>query len=488
MAYRASFTLDDDGRIVNCYTLPTGNELTVYAENVRRERTGVHALIGITLNQHILGFDEMNVARDAERVRLGNAAQKQMPQLDAADWPATFMKRALDEFALGLWPYFVKLGQSEVCEYGYGGDLPELDYLLWPHVMAGAGTIVFAPPGRGKTWVALLMGCAVHHGLAFPWRCRQAPVLYVNLERDSVSMERRQRAAYDALGLDNGSRGPYFLHARGRSLIDVAEVIRATIKRHGVELVILDSLTRAGYGDLTENLTANRSADALNGFGVAWVAIGHTPRGDDTHLFGSQMFDAAADFTVALLSDDSVEGHLGIELRQMKNNHGRKSRPEVFALDFDAVGLNGIRVAQAAEFPELAAREHKPPKARVYDHLAATGWTNASDVSAALHLSRSFVSEILNTGERAGELVKRRIGHSIDYALASVGTDTSPTTQRRESVLLETLSRETTTTVSVESAGAEACAECGKRISEYRFAPGGGAVCADCWERLYASG
>ena len=85
---------------------------------------------------------------------------------------------------------------------------------------------------------------------------------------------------------------------------------------------MVDSLSRMGYGNLIDNDPANKAMDALNGLSpAAWAVLAHTPRGDETHTFGSQMFDAAADVTVQLMTDDKTkDDSLGIGLRVDKAN------------------------------------------------------------------------------------------------------------------------------------------------------------------------
>lgn len=202
-------------------------------------------------------------------------------------YTAKALRYDLDTFCAGLWERWMGRYQAELI----GGD-PELgppEFMLAPYVMRGGGTIFFAPPGRGKSYLALLMAISIDAGCDHLWGVKQAPVLFINLERSTTSIRRRVTQVNCVLGLEP-SRPLRFLNARGRSLSDVVDGAKAIIDRDGVEVVFLDSLSRAGFGDLKDNRPGNSIMDALNGLSETWLALGHTPRNDPSHLYGTIMF------------------------------------------------------------------------------------------------------------------------------------------------------------------------------------------------------
>ena len=96
--------------------------------------------------------------------------------------------------------------------------------------------------------------------------------------------------------------------------------------------------------------------DDLNGLGVAWVALAHTPRDDEGHVYGAQQFDAAADLTVRMYTEtNNVAGpSLGIALRVIKTNDTGHPNPRLIVFEFNEYGLrNAFRPDNERGFPDL---------------------------------------------------------------------------------------------------------------------------------------
>lgn len=323
------------------------------ANNIRRERTGVHAQVVITINGVTLAYSNFNVEKDEERVRLANSTFKSYRDNGlAVDYPATFLKKDLDDFCYGLWDEHLSELMPESME---GGEAQLPTFLLEPYVIEGGGTLLFAPPGRGKSWSALLMAVAIDAGVnTSVWKVQQAPVLFVNLERSRQSLLGRLGAVNEALGLPR-RRSLDTFNARGRTLFDVYEGCERWIRDHGTKCVVLDSLSRAGLGDMNDNQVGNRTMDMLNALAPTWVAPAHPPRKDASHVFGSQMYDAAADVIVQVLSEQGETGPLGIGLQVVKVNDFRQPPFHILAYEFDEYGVKAVRRARPGEFPEVEA-------------------------------------------------------------------------------------------------------------------------------------
>jgi hypothetical protein len=224
------------------------------------------------------------------------------------------------------------------------------------------------------------------------------PVLYLNLERSRESMQRRQARINRVLGLDE-RHALHFLNARGRSLFEVTEAVSRYCRKHGIEVGVLDSVSRAGLGDLNENQTGNRVIDVLNGLFKTWVAIAHTPRGDDTHVYGSQMFDAGMDVGVQLVSQRHSDGRLGVGLQITKRNDVPKGKQEVWSMEYDDGGLTAVTRGREGEFVEVEDRADKPTDERIAIALSA-GALDVQEIADRVGLSYDAVKKSLYRHDR----------------------------------------------------------------------------------------
>jgi hypothetical protein len=284
------------------------------AQDVRRERAGIHARVDISINNVTLAYSTFNIEKDEDRVRLANSAFAQYEKNGVAlDYPKPLVKKDLDVFCDGLWDETLAVSMPERMAGAVGRTPP--GFLLRPYVLDDGGTLIFAPPGQGKSYSVMLMAVSLDAGLSTLWPVQQTPVLFVNLERSRVRVADRLGNVNEVLGLPR-ARPLHMLNARGRGFLDVLESLERYIAQERIGCLFLDSVSRAGMGDLNENQSANRIIDALNRLGISWLAIGHTPRSDATHLYGSVHFDAGADVVVRQISQQAgFDQPLGIGLR-----------------------------------------------------------------------------------------------------------------------------------------------------------------------------
>lgn len=375
------------------------------ASNIRNERTGVHATISIGMRiagRGAIPFEEdtYNIGRRDERERLVNSVYKKAALsalLTEANYDSSTMSMDLMLFQRGLWEF--EIGVQEANRRGGTTNRLKKRFVIDPYVVEGGGTIIFAPPGRGKSWLGMLFCVTVDAGIDKFWNVTQAPAMFVNLERSAESVDVRLGDINQSLGLPR-ERPLLRLDRRGRSLDDVVDGIQRTVKREGVGLVLVDSLSRMGYGNLIDNDPANKAMDALNGLSpCAWAVLAHTPRGDETHTFGSQMFDAAADVTVQLMTDDkSKDECLGLGLRIDKaNDIKRSSKVLQVALEFDSFGLSLIRKAKDGEFIEISTQKKLSAAEQVATLLRQIGKADAATIADELGINRTTVSTILRS-------------------------------------------------------------------------------------------
>lgn len=409
--------LTTDGQAVDgTRTFIDGSTLTFRATNIRKERTGIHARFSIIWGTTVMAYSTFNIERDEERTRIVNAAYRRLGDQVSEKGPYQNpdLKHDADIFSLRVWPTFVDSQQAE--EMAGDPTSTPAEYLAHPHIVQGGGTILFAPPGKGKSYTGMLMVVAVDSGTNSIWPIKQTKSLYVNLERSAESVKRRLGTVNTVLGLDP-DRTLLTLNARGRSLADVRDAIEKAVKEREVEFVMLDSLSRAGMGDLTENRPANNIADVLNSLAPTWAGIAHSPRKDDTHVYGSIFFDAAADIVVRLQSQATSTG-LGIKLEVVKVNDGAQPPPKYLSYEFDEYGINGVEVAKAEDFIELLPETSShADEIEAYLDSLDTRRDSATHIGNVLHKDRTLVQKIMNGDDRFAKVGRR--GREVDYGLVN---------------------------------------------------------------------
>jgi hypothetical protein len=411
-----------------CFTRPFPDLKDVIryeAVQIRREKTGIHATASIALNQMTLGWSQFNIERDGDRGHLVNGAFRVLESAEkpnvVAVYPREYMKHEFDEFCRSVWPTFMAAATIEPT----GGVYSPVGYLIEPVIVEGGGTVLFAPPGRGKTYVGLAVAVSADAGLSTLFAVkRRLRVLIVNLERSERSLRHRIALVNKALDLPEG-REILIMNERGKSLIDIADPIEATIAKYNVELLIVDSLTRAGFGDLNENKVGNSIIDTLNRLAPQWLGIAHTPRMDESHIFGSQMFDAGADLIVRLSSETTETEDIGVGLTVVKANDVPTKGLSIYRLSFQRdIGLTGFTKARPNEFPSIVSAQPLSMSAQIREYLLDVGSAPAEEIAEALGKERSNMSRYLASDTRF--FVLRKDGSKLIYAVKAEPTTPEP--------------------------------------------------------------
>jgi hypothetical protein len=250
--------------------------------------------------------------------------------------------------------------------------------------------------------------------------------MYVNLERGKQSMQRRLGLINRVLGLP-ADRPLLMLNERGKRLADVYDAAKKMSEEEGVKVIFLDSLTRGGFGDLNGNEEANRAMDYLNRLCPAWVAIAHTPRQDDSHIFGSQMFDAAMDIGINVRRQKKDDGTVGVGLVVKETNDTGSPPMRVLAFEFDQFGLSQVRDAQRHEFPEIEESQTSTPRTnadRILDQFLAFGRMSVTQVSEDLRMNNGTVYTEVSKLVSEGKLIEvGKEGRSKMYGVPSTNSE-----------------------------------------------------------------
>lgn len=371
------------------------------ATSIHMERDKPYAVLTLILNTRVLAYDDMCLSKNEERTRLVNSAYRMLESNTVLtdQYSKEFFKHELDIFCRDIWPEWV--GSKAGGLMAGDSTMSLMPYVVDPYVVQGGGTLLYGPPGAGKSWLLMLIAVCVDAGLQWPWKTMQTTVLFDNIERSASSVSRRLGVVNRALGLPP-ERPLLTLNARGKSLRETAEAVERTIAEHDVGFLALDSISRAGVGDLTTDRAANTVTDLLNDLCPTWLALAHAPRPPResgttlaSHVFGSVHFDAGADVVVKLLSEQRGTA-LGVSLAVDKVNDGMRGFKQMIALDFDPkTGLSGIRMAKDGEFVELGLSEAMTLTERIIITIQSDGPQSATQLASALGHDRTYITKVL---------------------------------------------------------------------------------------------
>lgn len=388
-----------------------GHELLFTATDMRRKNDGIKATIEVYCDRVSLGYNDFSLAQIRDRTHLSNSCYRNLEALEDS-YTKEDLSYDMDRFCKEVWPTFVQ--SSMPVELAGIPDSPT-EFWLKPYVIQGGGTILFAPPGRGKSFTGLLMAISIDSGCETIWPVNIGKVLFVNLERSASSIARRIAQVNRSLGLDP-ERPLLTLNARGRSLRDVRDIIRRTVTRDNVDLILLDSISRAGLGSLSEDVTATSIIDLLNNVAPSWIALAHTPAHSEDKTFGSIHFQAGADLEVQLKSqkDDNT---LGIKLTIVKENDIGKTIPLTLAYEFGAFGMEHVRYAGLNEFLTLDKPDDLSFNDEIYHILIKTGKADATSLAEELKVDRTRISKVFNEDPRIMEV--GRVGRRVQYGVVT---------------------------------------------------------------------
>ena len=397
--------------------------LVMRADQIRTANTGIHATLKLyglrDGRRRFLAGTTCNVTRDEERTKLINTARRQAtPEYEEMLFGPTdtkvLMKRDFDIFCFAIYDTLMAVEEPSAVS---GEMLGPMQFVAKPHVLSNSGTILFGGGGAGKSTTAFLIAVAVDSGTNGIWQTNRngLPTLYINLERSPESIIRRIFAVNQALGLEP-DRSLNVLNARGKSLTSLEPIIRKFVEDTGIKFLILDSISRARMGKLTEDDTANQTIDTMNSFGCAWLAIGHTSKENANETFGSVHYGNGADITAGLTSEKRGALETGVRIEVKKANDIAFPEPMTLQYIFDEeYGLHTARLAGVEEYPELEAKPSTAGEAVYQWLLNDAGRGTATMAAKATGFQRAAITK---TFERDPRFVKvEQIGVEVFYAV-----------------------------------------------------------------------
>ena len=387
-----------DGDTVKAQVTPLeGMTVGFSAARVHNRSSGYHASTRITFNGKLLASDLLNFEKNAQRKTLGHDAHAMMPEDLRDAYPKLSVKRDLDEFCEAIWDTYNSQFKAEMVA---GDPDSNTEWFCQPMIMQEATTILFGKRGAGKSVTAMACAVSTQHGISNLWNpIETANVLYINIERGEKSMARRIARVNTALGL-SAYEPLLMVNARGKSLEHIYDAARRSMRVNEVQIVFFDSISRAGAGDLNENQPANQVMDMLSALSPTWLAVAHMTEqeGGKSKVFGSQMYENAAD-VVMKLTGDSQGSQLGVGMEIVKGNDTALGQNQYLKYQFNGTGLAAITPSSLTEFPDLASkasllegiRSVLSNRPESVNDIAAELNETTKKVTATLRSSSSFI-------------------------------------------------------------------------------------------------
>lgn len=419
--------------VIDARRMAGGVLLVIRAEDVRKTTSGMHAKVTVAIAKNegaakavpvksdVLNTDKEQYRHDLVNLLYGIKGRRD-PKFSAdfiEAYPRTEFEQDLDDFCEEYYQQLVGYAVGEMVR----GDAEKTkpDFIADGLVLRDGGTILYAPPKSAKSYTAMLLAVSMQNGISSLFRVQQAKVMYLNLERGKDSMSRRLGLVNRVLGLP-AEHPLLMLNRRGRSLSDVYDAAKETVEKEHVECVILDSLSRVGFGDLNGNEEVNKSMDYLNRLCPSWLAIGHTSKADESSIFGSMMFAAAMDIGVNVRRQRLTDGTLGVGFHVKDTNDTGVPPLRILAYEFDEYGLSGVREAARGEFPEIEDGEAgggaRSNRDRVYEHIRAKGKASVSQIAKDIQMNPGTVHTEVSRLLKDGQLMEvARVRNSILYGI-----------------------------------------------------------------------
>lgn len=295
-------------------------------------------------------------------------------------------------------------------------------YILKGLVPAPYVTLFYGDGGVAKSLLALAfaLGVAGGFGKWMGFEAEEGPVLYFDAELDASEQVRRAHQLRCGSGIKNLPDGLLYMSALGFGIREALNAALETCGRHGVRLMVLDSLGPALEGDAEASKDVigfyQSFIEPFRALGVAVLIIDHQSKLQNGQsyqskgAFGSVYKSNLARSVIQVEAKERGEGTLTVRVRQKKHNFGPLTEPFGIKLDFseESVVLKPVELGAA----ELAEEETLNASERVklaLEEGPAYPWELAETTELAVKTVKNVLTGFRKQGivEPTGEVEQR---------------------------------------------------------------------------------
>ena len=331
-------------------------------------RGGVQAELTVTVGHvELLGETDIGLKSDSGRAKVSATLKGLVPSVP---W-----KRLLERACTSVLKRHRRGEPTIVLEPASSALVP---FILNPIAYRDHQTLVYAPGGSCKSYLALYFTLLACHGLQGAGVGGvKSPVLYLDWELNAETVGGRLKAL-QAGHPELSHHRPFYRRCEVPLHQEVHTIAAAVAERH-VTLVIVDSAAMACGGELSSPDAAIGLQQALRKIGCASLVLAHVAKsvqdGQERSAYGTVFFRELAR-NVWELERASESNPVRVVLSQTKNNFGPKHDPLGFQLAFagESVTVGAYNIDEEPEFePKL------PVPARIRNYLEEDGAVRTAD-------------------------------------------------------------------------------------------------------------
>lgn len=271
-------------------------------------------------------------------------------------------------------------------------------FLINPILYKDHQTLWYAPGGSCKSYLALYLALLSAHGSSGSGvAALQVPPLYLDWELNKETVGGRLKAIQEGHP-ELSHFVPYYRRCE-MPLYQEADLIAEFVGKHGIQLVIVDSVALACGGDLASPESAIKLQRALRTIGCASLVLAHvakqTAEGQVSTAYGTVFFrELARNVWEAQRADG--ENPARVALHHRKNNFGPLKPALGFELTFENTAVS-IQACDPEQQPEF--QEKLPIVSRIRNLLEDGVMRTSQEIADELQASLQTVKVSLSRGD-----------------------------------------------------------------------------------------